>query len=344
MARIAFLDDSFPFTGETLRTRPLGGIQTATVMLAETFAARGHNVAVHGMIAANEKSNGVLYRPLFTPWGETYDLLISNCVAKLFSHAGAGKRALWTHGAAHYMAKPRHLWPYLRYRPSLVFSGDYHRSTWPAWLPAFHPAIIPMGLAQPFVQGTATALVPGPRAVFFSNPRRSLDWVLDIWARLIHPAMPEAQLHIYAGSATYGVPHDDKIERALAKATAYTKQNVIRHDPVNKAELAHLLGQSRVMLYRGDETETFCQSAAEAQAMGVPIVTAGIGGVAERVLDGQNGFIKADPESFAQATLKLLADDALWIKQHKAALEAHAVPSWDNVAAAWEEHFGLEMP
>lgn len=44
MARIAFLDDSFSFTGATLRHQPLGGIQTATIMLAEQLASHGHHV------------------------------------------------------------------------------------------------------------------------------------------------------------------------------------------------------------------------------------------------------------------------------------------------------------
>ncbi len=344
MARIAFLDDSFPFTGASLREGPLGGIQTATVMLAQTLAARGHRVAVHGMVAADEKVNGVLYRPLFTPWGEHYDLLIANCVAKLFAHAQGHRRALWLHGPARYMRKPRHLLPYLRFHPSLVFLGDYHRATWPHWIPPFNPALIPHGVGEPFTSTPALAAPPAPSALFLSNPRRHLDWVLDVWARFIHPAMPQAKLHVYAGRSNYGLRKDDKLEKALAHAEGYASMGVVLHDPLPKEALAGAMQNSRVMLYRGDEGETFCFAAAEAQAAGLPLVTAGLGSLCERVIDGQTGFIRQNPEAFAQAALRLLQDDLLWKEQHAAAQATRAALSWEAVAAAWEERFGLERP
>ncbi len=342
MAKIAFLDDSFPFTGASLREGPLGGIQTATVMLAETLAARGHQVAVHGMVASDEKHNEVLYRPLFTPWGESYDLVVANCVAKLFPEVEGKKRALWMHGPAKYMRKPRHLWPYLRFAPSLVFVGEYHRSTWPKWIPAFRPTIIPHGVGEPFIDAAPMEMPPPPHAIFLSNPRRNLGWVLEVWKDHIHPAMPEAQLHIYAGRSNYGSRRDDKLDKALTQVEAYADKGVLRHDPLPKAQLVRALQDSRVMLYRGDLGETFCFAAAEAQAVGVPLVTAGIGSLAERVIDGETGFLRERPEDFAQAALRLLRDDALWKAQHLAAIKGREALSWDKVASAWEDHFGLE--
>ncbi len=343
MAKIAFLDDSFPFTGHSLRQGPLGGIQTATVMLAETLAKRGHRVSVHGMVASDEKVNDVLYRPLFTPWGEHYDLLVANCVAKLFSYAKGTRKALWLHGPAKYLRKPRHLLPYLWHRPRSVFLGPYHRSTWPRVLPLFGAHEIPHGVGAPFIDAPETTTPPGPRAVFLSNPRRHLDWVLDIWTRRVFPAMPEAQLHIYAGRSNYGARADHKLDQALHGIEALAMQGVTLHEPLAKEALARALSESRVMLYRGDLGETFCFAAAEAQAVGVPLVTAGLGSLAERVQDGLTGFLCADEESFVISALNLLRDDALWRRQHEAArLVGRKTLDWDRVASAWEDHFELD--
>lgn len=343
MARIAFLDDSFPFTGASLREGPLGGIQTATVMLAERLAARGHSVAVHGMVPSDERHEGVLYRPLLAPWGgEGYDLLIANCVAKLFAHARGAKKALWLHGPAKYMRKPRHLLPYLRHRPSLVFLGDYHRATWPRWIPAFRPALIPHGVGAPFIDAPAPLTPPPARAIFLSNPRRHLDWILEVWAAHIRPALPQAELHVYAGRSNYGARRDDKLDRALANIENYKDQGVVLHAPLAKDGLLRAMQESRVMLYRGDLGETFCFAAAEAQAAGVPLVTAGLGSLGERVIDGKTGFLRQEPAAFAQEALRLLQDDALWRAQSEASLAQRAALSWDEAAAAWEAHFGLE--
>lgn len=342
MARIAFLDDSFPFTGATLRAEPLGGIQTATVMLAETLAKRGHHVAVHGMVSSDEQHHGVLYRPLVTPWGEQYDLLIANCVAKLFAQARGKKKALWMHGPARYMRKPRHLWPYLRFRPTPVFLGDYHRSTWPKWIPSFGASLIPHGVGAPFINASPVTTPPPPRAIFLSNPRRHLDWILDVWAERIHPAMPEAELHVYAGRSNYGSRRDDKLDKALKTALSYEDKGVICHDPLPKSQLVRAMQESRVMLYRGDLGETFCFAAAEAQASGVPLVTAGLGSLAERVIDGKTGFLREDPELFALAALRLLREDGLWRAQHESAQALRSSLSWEKVASAWEERFALD--
>ncbi|MGE0109630.1 MAG: glycosyltransferase [Bdellovibrionales bacterium] len=342
MARIAFLDDSFPFTGDTFREKPLGGIQTATVMLAETLAARGHYVVVHGMVLADESSHNVLYRPLSMPWDDApYDLAVANCVAKLFSYVKAKHRALWMHGPANYMRKPRHFLPYLYFSPTPIFLGSYHASTWRPWLPRFGAVNIPHGVGAPFTEVPLRDVAPAPRALFFSNPRRHLDWVLDVWKEYIHPHMPTASLHIYAGRSNYGTRKDDKLDAALAKAEAYKDCGVEIYEPLPKDKLAKEMENSRVMLYRGDLGETFCFAAAEAQAAGVPLVTAGIGSLAERVEDGKTGFVETECHAFADAALRLLREDDLWLAQHKAAQDTRASLSWENVADQWEAHFQL---
>jgi glycosyltransferase involved in cell wall biosynthesis len=344
MAKIAFLDDSFPFTGATLRDGPLGGIQTATIMLAETLAARGHHVTVHGMVSSDEKHYGVLYRPLFTPWGEHYDLLIANCVAKLFPYVSGSNKVLWMHGPAKYLRKPRHLLPYLIHRPKVVFLGQYHRQTWPHWVPLFSSSIIPHGVGEPFIDAPDTTTAPQPNAIFLSNPRRQLDWVLKVWAERIFPKMSEAQLHIYAGRSNYGSRRDDKLDKALASIDEYARFGVSLHNPLPKKELAEAMQESRVMLYRGDLGETFCFAAAEAQAVGVPLVTAGIGSLGERIIDGKTGFLREDEDGFATAVLDILRDDTLWHAQHDAArVHARATLSWAKVADAWEKLFALDI-
>ena len=94
--------------------------------------------------------------------------------------------------------------------------------------------------------------------------------------------------------------------------------------------------RSRAMLYLGHKVEAFCIAVAEAQAMGVPSVVAPVAAVPERVIDGVTGFIHADPQKFADAALAILTDDALWRRQHEAALKLQQGLSWDEHAARFE--------
>jgi glycosyltransferase involved in cell wall biosynthesis len=90
------------------------------------------------------------------------------------------------------------------------------------------------------------------------------------------------------------------------------------------------------MLYRGDPGETFCLALGEAQAMGVPCVVQPIGSVGERVRHGETGFVEPDDAAFAARSIALLTDDALWRRQHTAALAGQRSFGWPEAAAAWE--------
>jgi glycosyltransferase involved in cell wall biosynthesis len=58
--------------------------------------------------------------------------------------------------------------------------------------------------------------------------------------------------------------------------------------------------------------------------------------VPERVIDGVTGFHRADPQQFADATVAVLTDDALWRKLHEAALREQQGLSWAEAAELFE--------
>jgi len=180
---------------------------------------------------------------------------------------------------------------------------------------------------------------PPPRAIFTSNPLRGLDWLLGVWVERIRPAVPTAELHIYAGGAVYGLvgtPRARRMDEVLAQADALAASGVRRFEPVGRQALATALSGARVMLYRGDPGETFCLSLAEAQAMGVPAVVEPLGSTPERVIDGVTGRVAENEDGFVAAAVGLLRDDELWRRWHLAALKRQRGLSWDAVGARFE--------
>ncbi|MEI9987523.1 MAG: glycosyltransferase [Aliidongia sp.] len=184
-------------------------------------------------------------------------------------------------------------------------------------------------------------MAPPPRAIFTSNPLRRLDWVLERWAEGIRPKVPGAELHVFSSLATYGGGSAEKraaAEPVLARARALEEAGVVLRPPVSKAELVRELAQARLFLYGGDPGETFCLAAAESQASGVPGVVARSTCLAERVRDGETGFVLADEDAagFAARAVELLTDDPLWLRQHRASLELQRGLGWAEAAALWE--------
>ena len=70
--------------------------------------------------------------------------------------------------------------------------------------------------------------------------------------------------------------------------------------------------------------------------MGVPAVVRPLGSTQERVIDGVTGRVAEDDEGFAAAAVRLLRDDELWRRWHRAALARQRGMSWDDVGARFE--------
>jgi glycosyltransferase involved in cell wall biosynthesis len=341
MVRVVMADDGIAFDGRMAETAPLGGAETAFVALAEALAARGHHVEVRNHCGEPLSHKGVCWAPCSAPTPSACDLYIGNRGHRVIGHVRrAGRRLFWLHNPAGYLKKPRNLWRLARWRPVLVATGAYHASTIPDWLPCAGRQIIPYGILERFRHAMARE-PPPPRAIFTSNPVRGLAWLLDLWVGRIAPAVPGAELHIYAGAEVYGsAMRSGPIEAVLARADGLAAHGVRRFPPVGREALAAALSCARVMLYRGDPGETFCLALAEAQAMGVPAVVRPLGAVGERVIDGVTGRVAASEDDFVAAAVAVLRDDALWRRWHHAALANQRGLSWDMVAARFEALIG----
>jgi glycosyltransferase involved in cell wall biosynthesis len=343
MADIVMADDGIAFDGRTAATGPLGGAETAFVALAEALAARGHRVAARSRGAAALSYSGVDWAPLASDAPPACDLFIGNRGPRVIGLVQrAGRRLFWLHNPARYLKKPRLLWRLAWYRPTLVTTGRYHAATVPRCLGFCEQEIIPYGILEAFRRAVPRE-PPPPRAVFTSNPLRGLDWLLDLWVARIRPAVPQAELHIFAGATVYRGGADKnaaQIETVLARAASLETHGVRRHAPVGREALALMLAGARVMLYRGDPGETFCLALGEAQAMGVPAIVQPLGSVAERVVDGATGRVALSDGEFAEAAIVVLRDDELWRRWHRAALATQRGLSWDAVAARFEALIG----
>ena len=274
MATIAMADDGIAFDGDTLSRGPLGGAETAFISLAEAFAARGHDVTVHNRCDAAMSRNGVSWRPLGDGLPESADLYIANRGDRLISLVpNARARVFWIHNPAQYLNKWRYWRKMVRWRPTVVFSSEFHAASIASWMPTGGKATIPYGISADFLRMMPPTDPPPPHVAFTSSPLRSLDWLLDLWAVEIHPQVPGAELHVFSSPKTYGTHGDaraDSMNAVLDRAARMEGQGVVLRDPLPKAELAGALAGFRGIFYRGDPGETYCLAVGEAQAVGGP--------------------------------------------------------------------------
>ncbi|HEV7264862.1 MAG TPA: glycosyltransferase [Falsiroseomonas sp.] len=338
--RIVIANRGLEFDGESPGRRPLGGVESATIALAEALARRGHEVAVHASPAQPTTIRGVAWRRLADGLPLRADLYIANRDHELLLGLPfARRRVLWLHNPANELGTAHRVKMALL-PPAVVVLGAYHRSTCPPWLARQRIVTIPLAVADTFRhRAPAEAAPPPPVAIFTSNPARNLEWLLGIWAERIQPRLRQAELHIYSGPEVYqmtGGTGFETMRRILARADALADRGVVRHVPVGRAELARRVVAARAMLYRGHEQETFCLALAEAQALGLPCVVQPFGSAPERVRDGVTGHVAPDDDAFVEHALAVLGDDAHWLRLHRAACEAQPSRGWDDVAQDFE--------
>lgn len=337
--RVAFVCDGFAFTGEDLRTQALGGIESATILLSEAMVQLGVEVVVFNDLTAAAEYAGVQYRPLNEVLGSARqgvcvaDLLIVSNSARMLRWVRGCTNVVWQHNRTRFSraVKRGELRQLLRWRPSLVvLSGDAARNT-SRWLPYGEKHIIPHAAEAAFIRSQPlTAPPPGQLAFFASRPSRNLDFVVDVWQRWIHPALPAAELHICTSGQ---LP-------ASMDAQALLAQGIVCRGRLDKQSLQALVWSSRALLYPGHESETGCQVAIQAIASGVPIVTSGIGCLKDQVVPGVTGYIESDPQAYAEKAIACLRGDQ-WLALHQASLRSPWVKTIASAARDWLTAFRL---
>lgn len=341
--RIVMADQGIAFDGQTPTERPLGGAESAFIALGQAFAKLGHAVEARAVGARPITVGGVRWRDVGEAWPAESDFYIASRTAPLLN-APMKRRAtaFWLHNPAQFLSKPRYWAPTLLKRPVIVFIGPSHASTAPSWTPDGGRRIIPYGIEAPFLDTPRAPGVPPPRAIFTSNPLRSLDRLLTLWRDKIRPRAPQAEFHVFSGPQTYGGggAKAEQMRAVMAQAEALADQGVVLRAPLPKSALAGELAQARTLLYLGDLGETFCLAVGEAQAMGVPAVVKPVGSVGERVTHEETGFVETDDDVFCDRAVALLTDDALWTRQSAAALATRPSLGWDRAARAFLEIAG----
>lgn len=336
MKKIIYIADGAAFNSRILAEGPLGGAESACIHFVSALARKNHEVTVYTTANASYSEGNLHWRPLASFQTQSADMVFAHRSPHLFSlyPVKATQKILYLHNPAGYLNKWKHRKYIYKHKPDVIFSGNYHASTWPTLLPRTKHYIIPYAIDPIFTQALPRPC-PDPQAIFTSNPLRSLDWLLETWERYIHPSAPQATLQLFTGPEVYRNLKPKKaaaMKAVIDQAYHLQDKGVVINKPVAKEQLIHAIRDARMMLYRGDLGESFCLALGEAQAMGVPVVTEGIGSCKERVIHTETGFIAKGQREFADCAITLFQDDALWQKQHQRALQQPAY-TWDDAVA-----------
>ncbi len=153
--------------------------------------------------------------------------------------------------------------------------------------------------------------------------------VLEAWP-LVLDVVPEAALDVFGsislhqpdaqtGSTAALTPEfEARYWQAFVRRTGEKLSGSVRfRGSIERADLFRHLRRTRAVIVNPNltgSTETFCLSAVEAQACGVPVVGAAAQGLQETIADGASGILlrSQSPQELANAILRLIREDSLW--------------------------------
>ena len=343
MTKILIIDNGIEFDSIIASEKAIGGAETAFVSLVEALARSNFDVSVYNNCRNTGEINGVIWKKLSSSiHEESFDILIINRGDKFLNfRKEVKKRIFWIHNPANYLLKWRYLSKLFLNPTTIVFSSQYHKSTYPVWCPSKDKVVIPYGVDSFILNSRTQKLAPKPIAIFTSNPLRGLNWLLDRWENEIFPFVPNAEFHLYTGSKTYGSfgkKHTAKMKPIIDRAKKLSSKGVQLFEPIERKKLIKKILNKRLFLYQGSNDETFCMSVAEAQTLGVPTVVCDLGCMSERVRDNETGFVCKNETEFSQSTIKILQDKLYWNKMHKNMIkDKKSYKSWNDIVKLWKK-------
>lgn len=325
------------YNGASIDQTPTGGIALVTVRLAEQLAAGGMNVCVrnHTSVPITHKNvrweNVSTLREFARP-----DIILASNDVNLFAPYDewirqGSRPILWIHNLVTWkrIFKKHRLGNLMKYRPESVFLSEYHLKSCAPFVPLGRKHIIPHAVDDEFfgVQSGAQKL---PQALFLSKAFRGFGAVLKLWMRDIHPHAPGAMLRAYIGR--HELPNLGVTEHDLLN------HNIHILDRAPQKILRDEMAASNCLIYPGHKDETFCNVAAESTVLGLPIVTMGVGALAERARNGAGIVAKTD-QDLAKIMVDLFQNPIKAQKLSQDALAAREQYRWNTRIKDWMELF-----
>lgn len=337
---ITLVDDSISFDGFSPANRPLGGAEKAFASLAGALVRRGHDVHVYNRARFPLVIEGAHWETLDKDFPAKTDVLVAFRKPSLLGSVRlSGRRVLWATASGRQLELARKALD--SFTPAIVFQGLAQTQGFKdkGNLPL---AVIAPGVRPEFCLAADNQPDDVPTAVVTTHPAHGLSWLLDLWASVIRPAVPNARLLLVSSVLAKAVDGDDvpeELQAVAAKAVAAAPHGVEITRPRHDGGMAEIYRKARVHLYPGHAEDMACWTLAESQACGLPAVARGLGAVRERIKDGQTGQVVPDEAAFANVAIQLLTNDDFFWGMSRDSRLLQRERSWDVAAADFDTLF-----
>ena len=310
----------------------VGGIEHCNIELAQGLSRLGHEVTLVSKIKNKQKVKNITNLPFnyltSIENNNLYDIVVSSNYSQAFKFKQKSIKVLWMHNELQIekSLRKKEFLPIILNKPHVVFVSNYLKQLTTSLYPFKSKTIIPNGCSELFLNNKRNKNIK-PIFIWTVKRDRGLDEIIDIWCQIIFKKLPLAELHVHG----LNVPKKKNIN------IDYDKFNIKFFGVVSRGFLANKYKYSSAMLHPGYD-ETFCISALEALASGLPVITFNRTALAERVVNNVNGYIVETFEEMATKAINLVANKSQLTKLSNNASRSSKKFCWNNVAHTWNKY------
>ena len=310
----------------------VGGIEHCNIELAQRLSRLGHEVTLVSNIKNKQKFNNITNLPFnyltSIQNNNLYDIVVSSNYSRAFKFKQKSIKVLWMHNELQIekSLRKKEFLPIILNKPHVVFVSNYLKKLTTTLYPFKSKTIIPNGCSDLFLNNKRNKNIK-PIFIWTVKRDRGLDEIIDIWCQIIFKKLPLAELHVHG----LNVPRKQNIN------IDYDKFNIKFFGVVSRDFLANKYKYSTAMLHPGYD-ETFCISALEALASGLPVITFNRTALAERVVNNVNGYIVETFEDMAAKAINLALNKSQLSKLSNNAIKSSKKFCWNNVAHTWNKY------
>lgn len=342
--KIAFFPEQMAsFHGKTLEEKPLGGMETAVIRLAEALQDLGHQVTVF-----SKHENPPLTKPLYLPFTSLQHLGEVDCFVGIrdwrtcFLPIKAKKIFYWT-GDSYDLPQNFGIGDkrVVNKIDRLLAVSAWHaeKLTYLSGFPKEKAYVLRNGVHAPYFEETVEK--NRFRLIYSSTPYRGLKYLPQIFTKL-KEKHPQIELHIFSDYKVYGENANQAYAGLIQEFNVMKEEfskidGCFLHGNVTQKQLAQEMQKSGILAYPNTFEETSCITAMEAQAAGCVVVTSNIGALPETI-DDAGLIVKESPgtpkyvEAFIQEMDKLLSSEKLFNDLSHKAKERGKSYSWAQIA------------
>lgn len=298
---------SLPFTGDSIKEKPIGGSETALIQTAKGLA-KDYNVSVFCNCPRPEVYDGVLYVDI-SMMDLMHDVPIDTMILFRINNAEyvsgmknkfkSKKTIFWTQDYPMYPGFNPDFPQIAEVVDKLICVSNDHKEMllqrFPLLIDESKVIVIENGVDNELYKDKDNIKKKKNQFYYSSTPFRGLEVLVDLFPR-IKKEVPDATLKVCSSMLVYGDVSSEKIHEKLYEKCKNTK-GIEYVGSLKQNELAKVAMESELMLYPSTFAETCCISVMESQTAGTPIVCNTLGALKETVHEGCGVKIKGNPKT-----------------------------------------------